>query len=77
VATTQPLTDDRIQKMSDPNNHEIGLKKWMIDRISYEILAFKDTLRSSKDEFETVVNNWTSIGYLKLQLGHHNAMNTQ
>jgi hypothetical protein len=52
-----PLTDDRIQKMSDPNNHEIGLKKWMIDRISYEIPAFKDILKTSKDEFETVDND--------------------
>ncbi len=61
------MLDDRIQKMSDPKNSETELKKWMIDRIGYEVLAYRDAIKSFKVKFDIFVNN----GHQKSEIGRN------
>jgi hypothetical protein len=55
-----PRLDDRIQKMQNLNDSEIALKQWMITRIGYELQAFKDGVKSSKDKYDTFSDEWQS-----------------
>jgi hypothetical protein len=54
------VLDDRLRKMYDFDHNEIELKKWMIEGIRYELKAFKDALKSSKESFDTFSDEWTS-----------------
>lgn len=56
---TEETLDARLRKMYNSNTTEIELKKWMIERTAYLVQAYKDTLASQKEKFDTFKEEWT------------------